>query len=57
MKPLGKAVKVAKMEGKDWKAELQFFLLAYRTTPHCTAGVAPSHLLFSETVESAAVYR
>ena len=24
------------MEGKDWKAELQCFLLAYRTTRHCT---------------------
>ena len=35
-KPLGKAVKEAKMEGKDWKAQLQCFLLAYRTTPYCT---------------------
>ena len=34
MKPLGKAVKAAKLEGKDWKEELYEFLLAYRTTPH-----------------------
>ena len=47
MKPLGKAVKAVKMEGKDWKAVLQYFLLAYRTTPHCTTGVPPSQLLFN----------
>ena len=50
MKPLGKAVKAAKMEGKDWEAELQYFLFAYRTTPHCTTGVAPSQLLFNREV-------
>ena len=52
MKPLGKAVKAAKMEGKDWKAELQYFLSAYRTTPHCTTGVAPSQLLFNREVRT-----
>ena len=52
MKPLGKAVKAAKMEGKDWKAELQYLMLAYRTTPHCTTGVAPSQLLFNREVRT-----
>ena len=50
MKPLGKAVKAPKIKGKDWKAELKYFLLAYRTTPHCTTGVAPSQLLFNREV-------
>ena len=50
MKPLSKAVKAAKMEGKDWKAELQCFLLAYRMMPHCTTGVASSQLLFNREV-------
>ena len=40
------------MEGKDWEAELQYFLLAYRTTPHCTTGVAPSQLLFNREVRT-----
>ena len=52
MKSLGKAVKAAKMEGKDWKEELHGFLLAYRTTPHCTTGVAPSQLLFNREVRT-----
>ena len=52
MKPLGKAVKAAKMEGKDWKEELHGFLLAYKTTPHCTTGVAPSQLLFNREVRT-----
>jgi hypothetical protein len=52
MKPLGKAVKAAKMEGKYWKAELHGFLLDYRTTPHCTTGVAPSQLLFNHEVRT-----
>jgi transposase InsO family protein len=52
MKPLGKAVKAAKMEGKDWKEELHGFLLAYRTTPQCTTGVAPSQLLFNREVRT-----
>ena len=52
MKPLGKAVKAAKMEGKDWKAGLQYFLSAYRTTLHCTTGVAPSQLLFNRKVRT-----
>ena len=52
MKPLGKAVKAAKIEGKDWKAELQYFLVAYRTTPRCTNGIAPSQLLFNREVRT-----
>lgn len=40
MKPLGKAVKAAKLEGKNWTEELYDFLLAYRTTPHSTTGIA-----------------
>jgi hypothetical protein len=40
------------MEGKDWKEELHGFLLAYRTTPQCTTGVAPSQLLFNREVRT-----
>lgn len=43
MKPLGKVIKAAKIEGKDWREELYEFLFAYRTTPHTVTGVAQQH--------------
>lgn len=52
MKPLVKAGKAAKMEGKNWKDELHGFLLSYRTTPQSTTGVAPSQLLFNREVRT-----
>ena len=41
MRPLGKALKTAKLDGRPWRQELQRFLLYYRTTPHSTTGVPP----------------
>ena len=52
MKPLGKAIKAAKIEGKDWKEELYEFLFAYRTTPHTVTGVTPATLLFSRQLQT-----
>uniref|UniRef100_A0A8W8P183 Uncharacterized protein n=1 Tax=Magallana gigas TaxID=29159 RepID=A0A8W8P183_MAGGI len=37
---------IAHAEGRDWKAELDKFLVMYRNTPHTTTGVSPSQLLF-----------
>jgi transposase InsO family protein len=58
MRPLGKALKTATLgnknwtvEGRPWKQELNRFLLQYRTTPHCTTGVAPSELLFNRVIK------
>jgi hypothetical protein len=34
MKPIGKLLKTAEIEGKNWKQELQRFLLQCRSTPH-----------------------
>ena len=34
MKPLGKVIKTSMLEGKNWRQELQRFLLNYRSTPH-----------------------
>ena len=50
MKPLGKLMKTAQIEGKKWKQELQRFLLSYRSTPHATTKVAPCVLLFNRTI-------
>ena len=46
MKCLGKIVRTAYIENKDWKAELDRFLLAYRATPHPSTGVAPAALMY-----------
>ena len=51
MKPLGKAVKAAKIEGKDWKEELYELLLAYCTTPHTVTGVSSAELLFNRQLQ------
>ena len=47
MKAIGKVLQTAKLEGKNWKQELQRFLLAHRTTPHVTTKVPPCNLLFN----------
>ena len=52
MKPLNKAIKAARLEGLNWKEEIYNFLLSYRTTPHCSTGVAPTQLLFNREVRN-----
>ena len=42
---LMKAIKIAKIEKKHWKEELQNFLFQYRTTPHTVTGVSPAEML------------
>ena len=46
MKPLGKVIQTAKIEGIPWKKRLVEYLRSYRSTPHMSTGVAPSLLLF-----------
>ena len=41
-----KAMRVFQAEGKDWRLELNKFLLAYRSTSHTTTGVSPAELFF-----------
>ena len=50
MKPIGKLLKTAEIEGKNWKQELQRFLLQYRSTPRQTTKVAPCELLFNRQI-------
>ena len=52
MMPLNKAIRAAQLEGCDWREEIYTFLLAYRTTPLCSSGVAPAQLLFNREVRS-----
>ena len=44
---LGKAIKCAHVQGKNWKEELDRFLLEYRSTPHSDTQCAPSDIMFS----------
>ena len=41
-----KTMRVSQAEGKDWRLELNKFLLAYRSTSHTTTGVSPAELFF-----------
>ena len=45
MKTLGKAIRAAFIDQRNWKQELYTFLRQYRATPHSTTGVSPSELL------------
>jgi hypothetical protein len=42
MKPMGKAIRAAWAEGRDWQRELFAFFMNYRTTPHLSTGVGAS---------------
>ena len=50
MKPLGKAIRTANLEGRPWKQELSKYLLAYRSTPHSTTKVPPATLLYNREI-------
>ena len=41
-----KAIKIAVIEGKDWKEEIKRFLMYYRNTPHATTGKSPAELMY-----------
>ena len=41
-----KAIQYAVNKGRNWKHELDTFLLSYRNTSHCSAGETPSFLFF-----------
>lgn len=52
MKPLSKSIRVANVEGRDWKKELHIFLLNYQATPHATTGFSPAELLFNREIKT-----
>ena len=51
-KTLLKAIRAAHAEGKNWRKELNKFLLAYRSTPHSTTGKSPAELLFRRVLNN-----
>lgn len=44
-----KAIRIANLEGSNWKTALENFLFHYRTTPHSTTGLSPAKLLMGRT--------
>ena len=40
-----KIIRIAQLEGRDWKKALKDFLFHYRTTPRTVTGVSPAELL------------
>ena len=44
---LSKFIKCAMIENRDWKKDLNSFLLDYRTTPHTVTNESPAEVLFS----------
>jgi len=44
-KTLLKAIRIAKLQGKDWKRDVQDFLFQYHSTPHTVTSLSPAELL------------
>ena len=47
-----KRLRIAQAEKRNWKAELQSYLIMYRTTPHTVTGISPSELLFNRKIRT-----
>ena len=47
-----KSIRAAHAEGKDWREELNKFLLEYRSTPHSTTGRSAAELLFKQKLST-----
>ena len=47
-----KRLRNAQAEGRDWRSQMDDFLMMYRSTPHSTTGVSPAELLFGRKVRT-----
>ena len=51
-KMLLKMARIAKIESKEFRREVEQFLFSYHSTPHCTTGVSPAELLFGRQLRT-----
>ena len=47
-----KRLRIAQAEGRNWKSEMDNFLMMYLSTPHSTNGVSPAELLFKRRIRN-----
>lgn len=47
-----KRMRISQALNRDWKKDLQHYLLMYYTTPHSVTGRTPSELMFGRTIRS-----
>ena len=47
-----KRIKIAQAEKKDWRKELNTYLVAYRSLPHPTTGMSPAEILFGRKIRT-----
>ncbi|XP_033107929.1 uncharacterized protein K02A2.6-like [Anneissia japonica] len=47
-----KRVRIAQAEKRNWRAEIDKFLIMYRTTPHSVTGVSPAELMFKRKLRT-----
>ncbi|XP_046578825.1 uncharacterized protein K02A2.6-like [Haliotis rubra] len=47
-----KILRISQVEEKNWKQELQHFLMMYRSTPHSSTGKAPAEMLFGRKIRT-----
>ena len=46
-----KRLRIAQALGRNWKSEMEKFLVMYPSTPHSTTGVSPAELLFRRRIK------
>ena len=51
-KTLEKTIRIALVEGRNWRSELFVFLMNYRNTPHSSTGVLPASLFMNRHVRT-----
>ena len=51
-KSLLKAIRATHAKGRNWREEMNKFLMAYRSTPHSTTGKSPAELLFRRVMKT-----
>ncbi|XP_053374880.1 uncharacterized protein K02A2.6-like [Mercenaria mercenaria] len=52
MSSIMKRIRIAIAEKRNWKHELQTYLLMYRSSPHATTGVSPAELLYGRKIRT-----
>ena len=47
-----KRLRIDQAEGRDWRSQMDDFLIIYRSTPHLTTGVGSAELLFGRKIRT-----